>query len=177
VGNVKPNKNLGLLLRAFKQVQNKIPHRLVIVGRISGMRTVDDEVVREAASFGDRVHLTGEVSDAQLMQYYRGAEAFVFPSLYEGFGLPLLEAMSLGCPVLCSNSSSLPEVAGDAALYFDPKVPAELAKAMLDIAGNETLRTALVEKGSMRLSMFRYSDCARRTAEVLNKLMAEGKRP
>ena len=171
VGNVKPNKNLTMLMRAFRQVMHRIPHRLMIVGKMSEMRTVDDAVILEAKNFGDRVHMTGAVSDEQLMKYYRSAEALVVPSLYEGFGLPLLEAMSLGCPVLCSSASSLPEVAGDAAVYFDPRDARDIAEKLLQIAANPALRMALVEKGSDRLRKFRYEDCAGLTAEVLNKLM------
>jgi glycosyltransferase involved in cell wall biosynthesis len=173
VGNVKPNKNLGTLLRAFRQIADQIPHRLVVVGKMSNMKTVDDAVIREAATFSSRVHLAGEVSDELLKQYYRGAEFFVFPSLYEGFGLPLLEAMGMGCPVLSSSASSLPEVAGDAALYFNPRDSSDLAEKLLQIASSPSLRAFLVERGFRRLKMFSYQDCATQTARVLNMLMTE----
>jgi len=173
VGNVKPNKNLIVLLKAFREVIERIPHRLVIVGRTAEMKTVDGNVMKETAGLGNRVHFTGEISDEELMRYYQGAEALVFPSLYEGFGLPLLEAMSSGCPVLCSNASSLPEVGGDAVLYFDPRSTANLAAELLRFAQTPEMRSQLVELGRSRLEMFSYEVCAQQTATVLNKLLAE----
>lgn len=170
VGNIKPNKNLKTLLRAFRQIMDQIPHRLVIVGKMSNMNTVDDAVVREAESLSSRVHLTGEVGDELLRQYYRGADFFVFPSLYEGFGLPLLEAMGMGCPILSSNASALPEVAADAALYFNSQDSGDLAEKLLQIASDPALRAGLVERGFLRLKAFSYQDCAAQTAEVLNTL-------
>jgi glycosyltransferase involved in cell wall biosynthesis len=176
VGNVKPNKNLRGLLEAFRQIMHQIPHRLVIVGKLGNMKSIDEAVIAEARSMPERVHLTGEISDERLMQYYRGAAAFVFPSLYEGFGLPLLEAMSLKCPVLCSNTSSLPEVAGSAALYFDPLDSGDLAEKLLEIVSSAALRTSLVEEGLARVKKFSYERCAEQTAEVLNRILLEKKR-
>ncbi len=171
VGNVKPNKNLLLLLDAFRNVMHQIPHRLIIVGKIAGMRTVDQDVIHAAQEFGDRIHLAGAVSDDQLMSYYRGAVAFAFPSLYEGFGLPLLEAMKMGCPVLCSNASSLPEVADNAALYFDPGNVKSLETCLLGIVENAELRDKLRLAGLKRVQQFSYMECAEKTSSVLNELL------
>jgi glycosyltransferase involved in cell wall biosynthesis len=173
VGNLKPNKNLGVLLKAFGQVVGQIPHRLVIVGKADNMKTVDGSVIYEAEKLSGRVQLTGEISDQLLMEYYRGAEALVFPSLYEGFGLPLLEAMSLGCPVLCSNTSALPEVGGDAVMYFNPRDPSDLAAKLVEVARTSELRSRLVQRGLSRLKMFSYEKCARQTAEILNGLLSK----
>jgi glycosyltransferase involved in cell wall biosynthesis len=173
VGNLKPNKNLGVLLKAFGQVIGQIPHRLIIVGKADNMKTVDGNVVHEAEKLSDRVQLTGEISDQRLMEYYRGAEALVFPSLYEGFGLPLLEAMNLGCPVLCSNTSALPEVGGDAVMYFNPRDADDLAAKLVEVARTPELRSRLVQRGLTRLTMFSYERCARQTAEVLNGLFEQ----
>lgn len=170
VGNVKPNKNLSALLKAFAQVQDRIPHRLLLAGRIRGFGTGDEAVIRAAESFGDRVRFTGEISDSELISLYAGATALVLPSLYEGFGLPLLEAMQLGCPVLASTAGSLPEIGSDAALYFDPRNPLSLAARLLEIQDDgvlETLRTA----GRERITHFSYARCAAQTAEVLNRLL------
>jgi len=174
VGNLKPNKNLSTLVKAFRLVMGDIPHRLVIVGKAENMKIVDQSAVGEAEKLYSRVHLAGEISDQRLVEYYRGAEALVFPSLYEGFGLPPLEAMSLGCPVLCSNASSLPEIAGDAALYFDPRDPDDLAAKLLRITQASELRSHLVQKGLDRVGMFSYKTCARQTADVLNRILSEG---
>lgn len=172
VGNVKPNKNLKLLIEAFSSVLNQLPHRLLIVGRISGMGTTDHQVITQAESFGDRVRFVGEVSDSDLIAHYAGAAAFVFPSLYEGFGLPILEAMQLGCPVFASSAASLPEVAGNAALYFDPHNAASLATALLAVRDSvrmDQLRLA----GRERVSHFSFATCAAQTAAALNPLLSK----
>ena len=172
VGNVKPNKNLLLLIRAFERVLDAIPHRLLIAGKTRGLGTADDAVLRAASLIGSRIRFAGEVSDEELAALYAGASAFCMPSVYEGFGLPLLEAMASGCPVMCSRAGSLPEVAGDAAMYFDPFDPTELSECLLrmsDAALMERLRSA----GRIRVTRFRFEDCARETAAVLNGLMEE----
>lgn len=172
VGNVKSNKNIGLLLQAFRNVADRVPFRLVLAGRMAGLGTVDEAVVRHARSFGDRVRFTGEVADAELQGLYAGASALCMPSKYEGFGLPLLEAMALGCPVLCSTSGSLPEVAGDAALFFSANSVAELAACLLRVGDVHTMQ-GLREKGYQRLQAFSFRRCASQTATVMNTLLEE----
>ena len=170
VGNVKPNKNLILLLKAFEQIQAVIPHRLVLAGRMHGFGSNDEPALNYAGTLGDRVRFTGEISDAELISLYAGAAALVLPSLYEGFGLPLLEAMQMGCPCLASNVASLPEVGGDAALYFDPQSVPSLAERLLqvvDTACMESLRIA----GRARAAQFSYDSCAEQTAAFLNPLL------
>jgi glycosyltransferase involved in cell wall biosynthesis len=174
VGNVKPNKNLALLLRAFAKVMGLIPHRLVLAGRIRGFGTNDDAVVRQAEAMGKRVRFAGEVSDTELIQLYAGASASVLPSLYEGFGLPLLEAMRLGCPVLCSTAGALPEVAAGAAMYFDPRSETQLAERLLEVMSTERM-DALRYAGFEREKCFRLEECAEHTAVVMN-LLLEGER-
>jgi glycosyltransferase involved in cell wall biosynthesis len=174
VGNVKPNKNLGLLLRAFAKVMDFIPHRLVLAGRIRGFGTNDDAVVRQAETMGERVRFAGEVSDAELIQLYAGASAFVLPSLYEGFGLPLLEAMRLGCPVLCSTAGSLPEVAAGAAMYFDPRSETQLAERLLEVMSTERM-DALRRAGFEREKCFRLQECAEQSSVVMNLLLEGGR--
>jgi glycosyltransferase involved in cell wall biosynthesis len=167
VGNVKPNKNLSLLLQAFTSVADKLPYRLVIAGQHQGFGTTDQAVQTQALALGDRVRFTGEVSDPDLQRLYAGAAALILPSLYEGFGLPLLEAMSLGCPVLASTAGSLPEVGANAALYFNPHDPTELAERLLlleDTAAMDNLRTA----GRARIHDFSWRLCALQTATILN---------
>jgi glycosyltransferase involved in cell wall biosynthesis len=170
VGNIKPNKNLGLLLRAFASIQDRIPFRLVLAGRMKGLGTADDAVLQQAASLGDRVRFTGEIDDAALQSLYAGAAALVLPSLYEGFGLPLLEAMQLGCPVLASAAASLPEVGGDAALYFDPHSVSDLAACLLQVS-DSTAMDALRVRGRLRVTQFSFARCAQQTAAVINRLL------
>jgi len=171
VGNAKPNKNLATLLTAFKTVQDQLPHRLIVAGRTGGFGTGDDAVLLQAQSLGDRIQWSGEIPDCELIALYRGATALVLPSLYEGFGLPLLEAMQLGCPVLSSNAASLPEIAADAALYFDPRDPAALAELLLQLAHPNPIAESLRQAGYRRVANFSYSRCADETAAVLNPLL------
>ena len=135
VGNVKPHKNLKRLVAAFEQVAHEIPHRLVIVGRREGLLTLDIEVERMAARLGDRVVFTGYVTRAVLENYVACCTALIQPSLYEGFGLPPLEAMAAGRPVAVSRAGSLPEVCGPEAYYFDPVDVDSIADALRRCAG------------------------------------------
>ncbi len=173
VGNVKPNKNLGLLLEAFSRVMDALPYRLLAVGRISGFGTGDEGALQKAGVLGDRVRFTGEVSEEALRSLYAGASALCVPSLYEGFGFPLLEAMAKGCPVLCSTAGSLPEIAGDAALQFDPHDAASLAACLMrvrEVASMDRLRAA----GDLRVHRFSLGSCAEKTAVVINRLLGSG---
>jgi glycosyltransferase involved in cell wall biosynthesis len=170
VGNVKPNKNLGLLLRAFAAVRDRLPHRLVLVGRMRGFGTGDDAVIAQAEAMGDRVRFAGEVSDETLCRFYAGADALVMPSRYEGFGLPLLEAMQMSCPVLSSTAGSLMEVGGDAAIYFDPDSETELKDCLLTVSDREAMQR-MRERGRERVAKFSLERCAELTAGVMNRLM------
>ncbi len=168
VGNVKPNKNLMLLLHAASLGG---AWRIVVAGRVGGFGTGDKAVQTEALKLGDRVRFAGEVSDDELRSLYAGAEALCMPSLYEGFGLPVLEAMASGCPVVCADTSSLPEVAGDAALYFDP-TSADAAARLCDLlarAGDAHVRAGMRERGYRQARRFSFAACARQTAEVLHR--------
>jgi glycosyltransferase involved in cell wall biosynthesis len=135
VGNVKPHKNIKGALAAFFRIAPRYPSlKFVIVGRREGFITGDGEVSNMVSGeFGARVVFTGHVPEAMLKTYYKRARALVFPSFYEGFGLPLLEAMSFGIPVVSSNRASLPEVGGDAVLYFDPSDSEALAERLEEV--------------------------------------------
>lgn len=120
VGNVKPHKNLARLIEAFAGIVDQCPHRLVIVGRREGLRTADGASEAQASALGDRVVFTGHVGRPALERYIAACDAMVIPSLYEGFGLPALEALACGRAVGVSRAASLPEVCGPMADYFDP---------------------------------------------------------
>jgi glycosyltransferase involved in cell wall biosynthesis len=170
VGNVKPHKNIAGLVSAFRDVSERIPHDLVIVGKKEGFITGDRAVESSAAALGDRVKFTGLVDDALLKRYVACADALVLPSFYEGFGLPPLEAMACGCPTIVSNSASLPEVCGDAALYCDPHDVKDIAARMLDVATSDATRAALREKGRAHARQFTWDKCARETVAVIERL-------
>jgi glycosyltransferase involved in cell wall biosynthesis len=167
VGNVKPHKNLVALIKAFALVKDILPYDLVIVGKKEGFITGDGEALHSAQALGGRVAFTGEVGDCLLEQYFVHATALVFPSLYEGFGLPPLEAMACGCPVIAAHAASMPEVCDKAAVYCDPRSVEDIADKILLVAGSDPLRRAMSKKGRERALAFSWEKCAAQTAAVL----------
>lgn len=172
VGNVKPHKNLITLLRAFRSIQPVIPHHLIIIGKREGFITGDPAAVELATSMSARVHFAGEVEISLLEQYMACADALVHPSLYEGFGLPPLEAMASGCPVIVSHAASLPEVCGDAALYCDPYSVQDVAEKILRLLQDRDLQETARQRGRARAAMFTWSRCADQTLEAIDALLA-----
>ncbi|HID62250.1 MAG TPA: glycosyltransferase family 1 protein [Anaerolineae bacterium] len=170
VGTLQPRKNLGRLLEAYamlrKQARRGERPCLVIAGRKGWLYGQIFQQV-ERLGLGTEVIFPGYVSQDDLPVLLSGARLFVFPSLYEGFGLPVLEAMACGTPVLCSNVSSLPEVAGDAALLIDPLDVKGMAEAMGRLLQDGKLRTQLVERGFRQVRQFSWERCARETLAVL----------
>lgn len=156
VGNLKPHKNLKGLLEGYRLFSQKTARAvsLALVGKMSGLKNLDP--VSEEISRDRSIRLLGEVPDEELADLYSRALALVHPSFYEGFGLTPLEAMSCGCPALVSNAASLPEVCGDAVLYFDPFSPSEIADRLLLIAENRQVREDLIGKGRDRALQFRW---------------------
>ena len=169
-----PGKNHVALIRAFDRVKTRLggPHQLVLAGAPwNGAEDVYAEA-RSARHAADIV-FTGFTADTSLPALYRGALAYVFPSLYEGFGMPLLEAMASGVPIACSNTSSLPEVAGDAALYFDPIVPESIEVTLKTLLSDPGRRADLIERGLRRASLFTWRDSVTKTLAVFRRAMAE----
>ncbi len=167
VGTVQPRKNLQRLIRAFAQVVSAgLPHRLVIAGR---MGWLTEPIRAEVATLGlvDRVHFAGYVPDDDLPALYRGADAFAFPSLYEGFGMPVLEALSYHVPVVASNTTSLPEIVGDAGVLVDPLDEAAIGAALMHVLTDASLRARLAVAGPGRAARFTWEQCARETIAVL----------
>lgn len=172
VGTVEPRKNLPTLLRAWARLKRAgDPRRLVIAGKLGWLT---DDFFRALAASGleDEVVRLGYVADADLPALYGGAEAFVFPSRYEGFGFPVLEAMACGTPVVCSSSSSLPEVAGDAALLHDPASDEQLADALARLRDDPVLRVELAARGLRRAATFTWARAARETARVYEQVLS-----
>ncbi len=169
VGNRGGYKNHSCLLAAFGESYLYKTHKLVCFG---GGRLGKDEAeqIRRLGIPDHRV-LMVDGDDELLSRYYAAAVAFVYPSLYEGFGIPLLEAMQCGCPVLCSNSSSMPEVAGGAAIYFEPADPQSIASAMLTVAQSPQERRLLISNGRSRAQEFSWDLCARQTYSIYETLL------
>src|SRR3989344_1739014 len=168
VGTLQPRKNLERLIEAFSLVKNKNLD-LVIVGKRGWMF---EEILEAPKKYGvsGRVKFLDSVSDEELPNLYRNALCFILPSLYEGFGLPILEAMKYGCPVLASNVSSLPEAGGDAALYFDPENTGDIARSLESIIQNSELRKDLIKKGYKKVKKFSWEKSAKETLKVLEDL-------
>lgn len=171
VGNVKPHKNLGALIDAFARVCDRIPHDLVLVGKNDGFITGDKRVALQAKNLNGRVKFTGFVDDKALKTYFAHANSMVFPSLYEGFGLPPLEAMAAGCPVLVSAIGPMPELFGDAALYCDPRRPDDIAAKLLDLLTDSNLSDALRTRGLERARTYTWDKCVAQTAVVVEQLL------
>lgn len=152
VGSLNPTKNLPALVAAFRAISAP-DVRLVLVGG-----TNSAVFASQSIDVADdlRVITTGAISDSELSALYRQAHAFVFPSLYEGFGIPPLEAMSLGCPVVVAQAASIPEICGDAALYFDPRDIASISYALERILDDEALRETLRQRATVRVEQFTW---------------------
>jgi glycosyltransferase involved in cell wall biosynthesis len=166
VGTIEPRKNLTRLLRAFEAVHREgLSDALVVVGK-QGWLYGDFFAELEASPVREAVVLPGYVPDGDLPAIYAGAQALVWPSLYEGFGLPVLEAMACGTPVACSGTSSLPEVGGEAALYFDPASQGAITDAVRRLLGDADLRAELVGRGFERAARFSWDRVAAETEAV-----------
>jgi len=167
-----PGKNHAGLIRAFAALKRKdgIPHQLVLAGTD---RERADEVHRiaEETGFGKDILFTGFVANEDLPLLYQAADIFVFPSLYEGFGLPILEAMACGTPVACSNISSMPEVAGDAAVLFNPHEEDSIASAIRSIICGTDLRKDLAARGLERSRQFSWARTAAQTLGVIRSMV------
>jgi len=167
VGNIEPRKNLVALIDAYGRMRRVIPRapRLAIAGGAGWKNQAIHEAAR-TSPFAADIRFLGHVPDADLPLLVNGAVAFVYPSLYEGFGLPPLEAMACGTPVITSNRSSLPEVVGDAALVVDPDDRAALTDAMARVVSDATLREDLRAGGLARARRYTWDETARRTVAV-----------
>lgn len=176
VGINKPHKNLSRLVEAWARVtQYEVRNTLVLAGHQDPRYPQTRE--RAAALGLDSVMFLGEAVEKDLPALYTGAELFVFPSLYEGFGLPVVEAMACGTPVACSNVSSLPEVAGDAALLFDPHVPESIAAAIRQALQDEDLQERLRRRGLEQAGRFSWERTARLTLDAYRRELSENNLP
>ena len=170
LSTLQPRKNLELLIDAFRELKNEhpeLPHKLVVAGK-PGWKF--QEILIKIDENKDIVTYLGHISDEDRWPVYKRATMFVHPSLYEGFGMWILEAFECDVPVAVSNSSSLPEVGGDAALYFDPTSKAEMKSAILKVLTNPQLRADMIVKGKVQLAKFSWEKCARETLSVLESV-------
>lgn len=176
VGDLQPRKNHLGLLRAFESVIAAHPHlrhQLVFVGKETWYSKDLHRAVKKSPLAG-RVRFTGFVDDEDLVYFYGACDLFVFPSFYEGFGLPILEAMACGRAVTCSNVTAMPEVADGAAILFDPRSTRDIARAISDVLIDSELRSRLERLGAQRAAQFSWEQSARRTLQVYYDVAGAG---
>jgi glycosyltransferase involved in cell wall biosynthesis len=172
VGSLLPHKNMKRLIEAFARMAPKIPHDLVVVGEPFGRSSDLEETVRRSLAMNaQRVRQIGFVERPELLALYRAADVYIFPSLFEGFGIPALEAMECGCPVAASGISCLREIIGDAGVYFDPLHPEDISKKILDLLASRDERDRLKEAGGKRASMYSWDNMARETLRVYEQVL------
>ena len=174
IGTIEPRKNIVRIIESFASIADRVPHHLVIAGR-KGWKYHDVFRTVNRLQLQSRVHFAGRIDESDVAALYSLADIFVWPSLYEGFGLPVLEAMACGTPVVTSNCSSLPEVAGSAALTVDPLATDEIAEAIMRLIDNAPLRGQLIAKGFVRASELTWKRTAASTLLVYEQLCAAGR--
>lgn len=167
VSSINSNKNFKSIMNAIK-ILGKTDYDIVIAGGTNHKIFNQDQF-----ELPSTVKYLGYITDSELKTLYENATCFVFPSFYEGFGLPPLEAMACGCPVIVSNNASLPEVCGDAALYCNPHSPEDVANKIRILMNDGALRQSLQQKGLERAKQFTWEKCARETLVVIEKVLSE----
>ena len=171
VGSLHPRKNVVNLIKAFDlfKIENGSDHKLVLVGRMA-WKNEELNKTYETTVHRDDIILTGHITNEQLPKYLAAAEALTYVSVFEGFGIPILEGMSSGTPVITSNVSSMPEVAGDAALLINPHDPKSIAEGMQELVLNKSLRQELISKGQERAKYFSWATTADHIYSELKKI-------
>lgn len=177
IGNAYPHKNLDSLINVFAELRQKQPElKLVLVGKLDYFYNRIKDLAISLNLFWENddnspIIFPGYVPDQALEILFKKAAAYVFPSLYEGFGLPPLEAMAKGCPVVSSNKSSMPEILGEAAYYFNPEDAADMEKAILTVINDNNLRQELATKGYQQVKKYNWWECAYQTLEIYKTLL------
>lgn len=173
VGRLEERKNTKNLVKAYGILRNihpDIKHKLVLIGN-KGYRFHEIEYeINRLHKFKNDVIFPGHIHQKDIYSFYKNADVFAYPSLYEGFGIPILEAFLAGTPVACSDNSSIPEVAGESALYFDPKKPREISDAIYSLLIDKKLSDKLVSGGRKRLKLFSWDNAAKDILEVIEKI-------
>jgi len=172
VGTRKKHKNLSVLINAFAFLKDKIPHYLFIAGQKESL--VDEvDILIKKFQFEHRVKQILRADDETIINLYKNADLFVFPSLYEGFGLPPLEAVSLGCPVILSDIPIFREIFGDAGVYFDPYDPKDLADKILRMVSNSELKSKILKTQKTRLEIFNKDKIVNEYINLFNEILEE----
>ncbi len=172
VGTLEPRKNYLKTLEAFKIIQNRFPDLKLVIAGGNGWRSDEIHEKANALKLGNSALFLGYVGYSDLPTLYKKASAFIFPSIYEGFGLPVLEALSFNVPIAISNVTSLPKIAGKAALTFDPNAPEDIAEQIIRLLEDSDLRENLEQSGKERIKSFTWEETAKKTLEVYRSLGA-----
>jgi glycosyltransferase involved in cell wall biosynthesis len=169
VGTIEPRKNLPLLLSAFAKIKDKFGIKLIVVGKLGWKYENIFNTASQLKIKNDFI-FTGFVEDNDLPAIYNLAKVFVYPSYYEGFGLPVLEAMACGCPVITSSTSSLSEIVGNAAILINPTNIKDITEVILKIVSNKKLKLELIKQGLKQVKKFNWQNCAKKTLNVYQSL-------
>jgi len=172
VGRIESRKNISNLVKAYTILRHSHPeirHKLVLAGKPGYGHANISKQIKQVAKFSKDIIEIGYVPDKYISRLYRFSDVFVFPSLYEGFGIPILEAFAAGTPVICSNTSSIPEVAADAALYFEPNDPQDISQKIYQIISQPLIKKELIKKGKVRVKDFSWQNYC----EILLNLFME----
>jgi glycosyltransferase involved in cell wall biosynthesis len=168
VGRLEERKNICGIISVFEILKEKynINHKLILAGKFGfGGETIKDKI--DQSKYKDEIILPGYVSDEEKFELLKKSDVFLFPTFYEGFGLPILEAQNVGTPVVTSNVSSMPEVAGDSAVLVDPKSSEEIAEAVHKLISDESWKNDIIEKGYQNIKRFSWEKCARKVSSLL----------
>lgn len=172
VGNVKPHKNIKTAIQAFSKIKDRFSVDLVIIGQKEGFIVSDNISLGDlSVDLSERIIFTGYINQEALIQYVSQAEALLFPSLYEGFGLPPVEAMACGCPVIASNVASIPEVCGDAVLYCNPYDSLDIADKMTTMLSDVSLREDLIARGKKRVRNYSWDKCVGELTTLIDEVI------
>lgn len=170
IGRIEERKNIGNIIKAFEILKEKydISHKLVLAGKPGfGYEKIQNKI--QETRYNNQIVLTGFISEEEKWELLKKAEAFVFPTLYEGFGIPALEAQSVGCPVVASNNSSIPEVVEGSALLVDPQDPKDIAESIYKLISDESLKNAIIAKGLENVKRFSWDKCANQITELIKE--------
>ena len=168
IGRLEERKNIVGIIKAFEILKEKykIPHKLVLAGKFGfGAESIKNKI--ENSQYREDIILPGYVSDEEKFELLKNAEVFLFPTFYEGFGLPILEAQSVGTPVVTSNISSMPEVTGGSAILVDPKDTNAIAEAVQKLISDESHKNDIIEKGLENVKRFSWEKCAREVSDII----------
>lgn len=170
VGRIEERKNIFNIVKAFEILKDKydIPHKLVLAGKTGfGFEQIKSQILN--SKYQREILELGFVEEDEKWELLKKADVFVFPTLYEGFGIPILEAQSVGCSVVASNNSSVPEVAADSALLADPRSPQNIAENIYDLISNESLKNVIIAKGLDNVKKFSWDKCTQEISQILLK--------